>query len=355
MKCNKCGNIVNDNVKFCTKCGNDLRVQNNTICSKCGSIVSENEIFCPECGHKLGEPFYQEKNNTSELNDLEDTQSYLEKLISSREFYPICFGVLIFIVLIALICGFSTINFPEWIKEQTTPKALNCEAPDVKDLVVRIASKNDYFYNDIDSNTISKTYIRYPAITGYEKDIDKYHCTGQFVVESVSGGFKPSLMDYKNHYYNKFHSYYNDYEDKLTKNTQYVCNVKYSSQISEGQILVESNYCSSGGAWLDSGLQGSFSCEVDNCDPIMIHKKDRPSIDEMTYNSSNNSNDYSSSSGFNSSYSYNNSYTPQPTPNTSAPPKIQNSLKELENQQNYDQQKQNVVEKDIEDAENELF
>lgn len=327
MKCNKCGSIVGDNAKFCTKCGNDLR--NQTL---------------------NDDGFIQEVPK-----NIEDDQSFLERLTSSKEFYPICWGVFIFIVLIGLICGINSINFSEFVKEKTTPKAENCEASNVKDIVIDIVKKNDYFYNDIDPDTISTVYLRYPAVTGYEKDIDKYHCTGQFVVESVYGGFKPLVNDYKNHYYSKFHSYYDLYDDKLTRNTTYVCDVKYSSQLSEGSTLVESTYCSSGGGWYDSGKSGKFSCDGEDCEPILIHKRDRENVEDTDVNTSTQNSNVSAGSNYNSSYTNNNyspvsSTAPQPKPQL----KPQNSLRESENAQNYDQIKQNNK-KNIEDAENELF
>ncbi len=47
--CGKCGNILQENEKFCPKCGTSAVVVNN--CSKCGKLFEENEKFCSKCGN----------------------------------------------------------------------------------------------------------------------------------------------------------------------------------------------------------------------------------------------------------------------------------------------------------------
>lgn len=311
MKCNKCGSIFDNTVKFCTKCGNNLQNQIDNICPACGAMTDISEVYCSNCGYFLKESHAEENLNKEQLK-LENNNSLFERLANSKDFYPICLGIIIFTMLIALISGLCTTNIPELIKEKTTPKAPDCEAQTVKDLVISIVKKNDYFFKYIDPGTISKIYLRYPASTGYEKDIDKHHCTGQFVIESTYGGFKPTVNEYTNHYYNKFHSYLNLYEDKLTKNTTYICDVKYSSQLSEGQTLVESTYCSSSGGWFDTGNEGKFSCEAQDCDPIIIHKKDQEKVEDSINEDNTVNNNNKDSSYTDNAYSYiNNSNTTQ--------------------------------------------
>jgi len=320
MKCNKCGNICDDNTKFCTKCGNALT-------------------------EEYVQSFSEEAQNYNGYEKREIPQSSLERFITSKEFFAICSVVFVVIVSIIIFSVMSTINLPKLIHETTTLKAENCEAETVKNLVVDIVKKNDYFYNDIDPDSISNVYLRYPATSGYENDIDKYHCTGQFVMESVYGGFKPTSATSDNHYYNKFHSYYDYYEDRLAKNTLYVCSVKYSSQLSEGRTLVESTYCSSGGGWFDSGTQGTFSCEGGDCEPIIIQKKDRSNIEDS---SSSTSYQYTSENKSLSDEDYNSSDAQSVENNN------RSSFHSMENLQNAEQTKQNII-RDIEDAENELF
>ena len=46
-KCNKCGCILEENQKFCPKCGEKI----GDFCKKCGAKLSKNsQKFCPECG-----------------------------------------------------------------------------------------------------------------------------------------------------------------------------------------------------------------------------------------------------------------------------------------------------------------
>jgi hypothetical protein len=62
MKCSKCNFEVDDNAKFCTRCGNDLRVQQQPVkmtapkpqvCSKCGNALTQGVKFCTSCGTRV--------------------------------------------------------------------------------------------------------------------------------------------------------------------------------------------------------------------------------------------------------------------------------------------------------------
>ena len=56
MYCTKCGTQLDDNVKFCSECGEHLeKVEEKHIvyCTKCGTPHNNNEKFCCECGEKM--------------------------------------------------------------------------------------------------------------------------------------------------------------------------------------------------------------------------------------------------------------------------------------------------------------
>ena len=46
--CSKCGNILADEARFCTKCGTEYSAA--PICVKCGCTLTPNARFCPNCG-----------------------------------------------------------------------------------------------------------------------------------------------------------------------------------------------------------------------------------------------------------------------------------------------------------------
>lgn len=52
MYCNKCGNEIAENMKFCTRCGTRLQ-EPASICSKCGQTISGTMKFCTRCGEKI--------------------------------------------------------------------------------------------------------------------------------------------------------------------------------------------------------------------------------------------------------------------------------------------------------------
>ena len=51
MRCNKCGNELPPDSKFCQYCGEDLSKAN--CCAFCGAQLQENMNFCPKCGKQI--------------------------------------------------------------------------------------------------------------------------------------------------------------------------------------------------------------------------------------------------------------------------------------------------------------
>lgn len=52
-KCLNCGNILNKEEEFCTKCGIKYGETKKSICPKCKSEVKFGKKFCPKCGAKI--------------------------------------------------------------------------------------------------------------------------------------------------------------------------------------------------------------------------------------------------------------------------------------------------------------
>lgn len=55
--CTKCGNALEENMKFCPECGEAApqKTQEDGICSSCGSILTGSKKFCPQCGKPVAE------------------------------------------------------------------------------------------------------------------------------------------------------------------------------------------------------------------------------------------------------------------------------------------------------------
>lgn len=231
MICNNCKKEIPDESLFCEFCGAKIEQNQNEsnnfennikICPNCGTKNKLNNKFCQNCGINF------KKNN---------------------------FGCYLFIGGIVTLCILSIFFLSDFIT--LIPRAKNCEDSEVKDLVIELFKQNDLYYKDIDPSTISSIYIQYPAVTSYDKDIDKYFCDGQLVMESYEG-FRPTNYEFfANSYFAKTT---NPFDATLTKYTKYVCPLNYSSQISEGTTLVSS-----------STLICNFSCEGD-CTPLINYE-----------------------------------------------------------------------------------
>lgn len=157
-------------------------------------------------------------------------------------------------------------------------KAPNCESQIVKNMALDIVKKNDTYFESINPDTISKVYLKDTLATSYNKDIDKYSCKAQFVVESTDSGFYPKELDGSNVY--SWNFVYYDWDGlNMKKNTKYICDIEYSSQLLEGKPHVESSHCNSIIESPDSlfGIWkiGNFSCEGENCRTILLKKSSK--------------------------------------------------------------------------------
>ena len=63
-KCEKCGNVFDNDCSFCATCGIAL-TKIPEVCSNCGTELSEEYDFCPSCGTRIEIP--KEKEEASEI------------------------------------------------------------------------------------------------------------------------------------------------------------------------------------------------------------------------------------------------------------------------------------------------
>lgn len=146
-------------------------------------------------------------------------------------------------------------------------KNYSCESEDVKNLVINIFEENDEFYKAINKNTISDIKLLYPAAQSYDSSIGKYDCTGQIVMSANGVAFAPIVQNWDNAYYHfvkHFRKYLSGYDT-------YKINVRYSSQMSEGNILVQvPDY--------DLKGNGKFSCQKSSCEGIIDEEEQKEEI-----------------------------------------------------------------------------
>lgn len=65
--CSNCGNLIEDDSKFCPNCGTKL-IKGPIKCSKCGGINKSDSKFCSYCGNSLKEDITPNSKNNLEIN-----------------------------------------------------------------------------------------------------------------------------------------------------------------------------------------------------------------------------------------------------------------------------------------------
>ncbi|MCM1264897.1 MAG: zinc ribbon domain-containing protein [Candidatus Gastranaerophilales bacterium] len=219
-RCPECGAECAKEQKFCEECGYNMNMKK---CPDCGKECELEQAFCTGCGYKF--------DNTSE-KITEDKKS-----LSNTSIIFISVLIFVFIVIIGIAIF---LHYNSSISQQDEGVTPNCEASEVKDLVISIFNDNNEYIKAIDKSSIASVILRFPAVSGYDKSLDKYFCTGEVVVESNPSGLLPLTMEYENKYYSKIaHDYYYDSDESYWERyTTYVVPVEYTSQTSEGSTLV---------------------------------------------------------------------------------------------------------------------
>ena len=76
MRCQQCGNDINNNAKFCKYCGNPVverkdlleKEENVKLCPKCGKQTRSDNLFCTNCGSSLSENLISEPKRIIQKN-----------------------------------------------------------------------------------------------------------------------------------------------------------------------------------------------------------------------------------------------------------------------------------------------
>ena len=96
MYCKNCGNKLDDDAIFCSKCGVRKETEGNAFyCEKCGTKISEGDVFCTGCGNLVSEDAIKK--------DKEEKQKLEEE---SRIGIVIFVATIIFFLLVAFFCNY---------------------------------------------------------------------------------------------------------------------------------------------------------------------------------------------------------------------------------------------------------
>lgn len=84
--CSKCGALLSEEMKFCNKCGTPIYGGNNvnhpisksSYCHNCGSEIKEKVNFCPKCGKPLTEKIFTQNFTSQQNNANKDTLKTFE-------------------------------------------------------------------------------------------------------------------------------------------------------------------------------------------------------------------------------------------------------------------------------------
>lgn len=107
--CSNCGTVLDENQKFCPKCGTPNTPPKKKVCSKCGAKLEDDQQFCPACGQKATLEIDAHVNQAiSEFN------SKLKKNTKKKKKLPMIIGAVV--VIIALVFAVSVLSKPNFNK-----------------------------------------------------------------------------------------------------------------------------------------------------------------------------------------------------------------------------------------------
>ena len=113
-------------------------------------------------------------------------------------------------------------------------------------MVIQIFKENDATYLKVKPETVASVYLKYPAAISYDSSVDKYTCSGTVVVNAVKNGFRYDYDFMGMVTKDLGYTYDSDDFTKKYNYAGYECQVDYTSQLSEGQILVSASSCGTG-------------------------------------------------------------------------------------------------------------
>ena len=105
IKCINCGATLEENQKFCPKCGTAKSEVKKKVCGKCGAELEDGHEFCPKCGQKAG--LYIDDNISYAVNQYNEN---IEKQKDKAKKKPLIVGGII-LGIIAFILGVKLV-FP---------------------------------------------------------------------------------------------------------------------------------------------------------------------------------------------------------------------------------------------------
>ena len=106
MYCKSCGNKLDDDAVFCTKCGTHKDTMISYFyCEKCGSKFNKGAAFCTECGTPIPEKILENRKKLLKKQEERDKwKEEQEKAMANKMFL----GTIVFFIIGCIIAAIIT-------------------------------------------------------------------------------------------------------------------------------------------------------------------------------------------------------------------------------------------------------
>ena len=164
-KCYYCGQEIEDNADFCTKCGNELP---DSTCPQCGADVDDNDNYCQNCGYDLAndEGVVVEENSGN--------GGGIDDMIGEESQTPNSFKLLVIGIILALLLGGGWYSYKTMSNNSVSQSALNPDS---------IGEAVDSIIDDVNSEVSIKQRLNEICLAyndpnfSEEKTIEQYFST----------------------------------------------------------------------------------------------------------------------------------------------------------------------------------